>query len=232
MKSHMKCIILAAGKGSRLGFQRVPKPMTPLVNGQTILSWQIEKLSPFLSIHDIILVVGYRKEMIMEAFPDAQFVYNQTYDQENTAWSLLKALKKIDGDVLWLNGDVVFHPSVIEGLLPAKHPIMVVNKGSTGEEEVKYSLSKTGTIAHVSKQISQPIGEALGINFFPQDAALQLRKALEACSSQDYFEKGIELCIEEGLKVQPFLIEKEHCVEIDFPEDLNMANELIRQWVN
>ena len=39
------------------------------------------------------IVVGFKLELVMEAAPDAVFVYNENYDQTNTNRSLLKALQ-------------------------------------------------------------------------------------------------------------------------------------------
>src|SRR5699024_11710972 len=62
----------------------------------------------------IMIVVGFKLEQIMEAAPDAAYVYNEAYDQTNTSKSLLKALRASAGrGTLWLNGDVVFHPQEI-----------------------------------------------------------------------------------------------------------------------
>ena len=96
----MEAVILAAGMGTRLG-SLIPKPLTSIQNEKTIMDLQIEKLSMQYGIHNIFLVVGYKKEIIMEKFPDSLFVYNNAYARTNTAKSLLTALTKINDDVLW-----------------------------------------------------------------------------------------------------------------------------------
>jgi choline kinase len=111
----MKAVILAAGMGKRLG-SSIPKPLTSLVNGKTIMDFQVERLSRIVGVKNIIVVVGYKKEMIMGKFPQLSFVYNDAFAQTNTSKSLLLALKKVDDDVIWLNGDVYFDAEVL-GLL-------------------------------------------------------------------------------------------------------------------
>lgn len=226
----MKVVILAAGKGSRLGDINLPKPLTLLATGQSILENQLDTLQRFISLDQIIVVVGYHKEKIMEHFPDLMFVYSPHFARENTAKSLIRALKKIDEDVLWLNGDVVMHPSVIESVLRESKTSMVVNVGTVGEEEVKYRLDDEGRIAEVSKNVLQAKGEALGINFWEREDLAILRKNLENCSDSDYFERGIELCIEQGMSVWSIPVAQSLCTEIDFPEDLEKANQMLRQW--
>ena len=104
----MKAIILAAGIGSRLGNSN-PKPLTKLNNGESILGRQVAYLSEYLGVTNIIAIVGYKKDLIMESFPNLLYVYNNFYDTTNTSKSLLAGLIKIENeDVVWLNGDVVF----------------------------------------------------------------------------------------------------------------------------
>ena len=91
----MKAIILAAGIGSRLGNSN-PKPLTKLKNDETILNRQVMYLSDYIGEDNIIVVVGYKNDLIMEAFPNLLYVYNNFYDTTNTSKSLLKALKKIE----------------------------------------------------------------------------------------------------------------------------------------
>lgn len=220
----MKVVILAAGKGSRLGAGTLPKPLTQLADGESILSHQLEGLSRYISLDKVIIVVGYRKEEIMEKFPDLLYVYNPDFAKENTSKSLLRALKKCDEDVLWLNGDVVFHPSILKSLFDQPKTGMVVNVGKVGEEEVKYQQDQNGRILEVSKAVVQPQGEALGINYVVRNDMEAFCNQLEQCAPSDYFEKGIEKCIEEGMAVWSFPVENSLCTEVDFPEDLERAN--------
>ena len=109
----MKAIILAAGIGSRLG-NSDPKPLTKLKNGESILYRQVGYLSEYIGINNIITIVGYKKDLIMESFPNLIYVYNNFYDTTNTSKSLLAGLHKIENeDVMWLNGDVVFEKKLL-----------------------------------------------------------------------------------------------------------------------
>ncbi len=226
----MKVVILAAGKGSRLGDPDLPKPLTELANGKSLLGLQLEHLSQSVSLDDVLVVVGFHKERIMDQFPDLLYVYNPDFAQENTSKSLLRALRKVQEDVLWLNGDVVFHPSVLKSVLSFKKTCMLVNRGPVAEEEVKYRCDPQGHIVEVSKQVAAPEGEALGINFFKSADLALLRAQLELCAPNDYFEKAIEFGIEEDLEVWPVVIDDALCTEVDFPEDLERANRLITSW--
>lgn len=236
----MKVIILAAGSGTRLGPKNIPKPLTPLITGQSILARQIEQLEKFVSLDDILLVVGYQKELIMEAFPNLLYVYNPDYAKENTAGSLLRGLRKIEDDLLWLNGDVVFHPEALHALLADdtskaskqsnNQAKMLVNKGETNDEAMKYRTDSSARILEISKQVTQSEGEALGINYFPKQDLPLFRQCLAKCNTKDYFEQGISYVIQQNLPIIAVPIECDFCVEVDFPEDLEKANQLLTKW--
>jgi choline kinase len=226
----MKVVILAAGKGSRLGHGHLPKTLTPLVDDLTILGHQLQSLGRYLSLSNVIVVVGYHKEEIMERYPDLLYVYNPSFAEENTSKSLLRALRKCDEDVLWINADVVFHDSVLDPVFALKKTGMVVNVGRVGEEEVKYRTDGKGRIVEVSKKVEWAEGEAVGINFVTKADLGQLCEQLVACEAQDYFEKALEGCIVEGMEVRSIPIDASLCTEVDFPEDLIRANGLIKKW--
>ena len=78
-------VILAAGMGSRLG-RSLPKPLTELSDGRTIMGQQFDNIHhAFGNSAKVTIVVGYKLEHIIEAFPQASFVYNEQYDQTNTS---------------------------------------------------------------------------------------------------------------------------------------------------
>ncbi len=228
----MKAIILAAGSGSRLDNSpnHPPKALTLVTSKLSILAFQLQALTSCFSLDQIWIVVGYRKELIMDAFPDLVYIYNAQFQKENTSKSLLRALKKIDEDILWLNGDVVFRPAILETVCRQKRTGMVVNQAIVGEEEVKYCVDHQGRILEVSKQVANPQGEALGINLFKREDISWLRHYLQECQPNDYFEKGIEQGIQQGHAVWSFPVAAQDCTEIDFPEDLERAKQLICQW--
>lgn len=227
----MKIIILAAGIGSRLG-NPFPKPLTPLKDGRTIMERQVESLSKVFSEHDISIVVGFKKDLIMERFPDLTYIYNQFFDATNTSKSLLKALKKNEKeDVLWLNGDVIFEPAIFDVLkteIDRQNSFVSVNTSRVAEEEVKYTL-QNGTIRELSKSVENGLGEAVGINFVSKKDVKLLISHLEKCDDNDYFERGIETAIQEDdMKVTALDISQYRCMEVDFKEDLEAANQIFK----
>jgi choline kinase len=226
-------IILAAGMGTRLA-RPLPKPLTELKDGRSIMKQQFDNLfGAFGDAMRVMIVVGFKLEAIIERFPEATFVYNELYDQTNTSKSLLKALRASnDGGALWLNGDVVFDPEVlnrIKPLMESDKSFVVVNTSKVSDEEVKYTLSPDGFIDQLSKQVSNALGEAVGINFVSSTDKAKLIERLAEVDDQDYFERGIEVGIEkDGLLFQAVDISDLYAVEVDFAEDLDRANEHFR----
>ncbi|MDX1442558.1 MAG: phosphocholine cytidylyltransferase family protein [Gammaproteobacteria bacterium] len=215
-------IILAAGMGSRLGRPH-PKPLTPLNDGETILRRQLRMLKG--AGLEVLVVVGFKMDLIMEAAPDVSFVYNPDYDTTNTARSLSRALQQVhDRDVLWMNGDVVFHPRVLDGVLATEGSIVAVNTERVGEEEVKYITNEAGYITEISKQVKNAEGEALGINRIESGHLEQFKQCLAEVGAQDYFERGMEVLIQqEGDVFRPHSVGNDLCIEVDFEADLERA---------
>jgi choline kinase len=226
---NVQAVILAAGMGTRLG-KPWPKPLTPLVDGRTIMRQQMDNLeTAFGADLRVITVIGFKLELIIEAFPDVAYVYNENYDQTNTNRSLLKALRiASDGGVLWMNGDVVFDPAVLERakpLMDAGTSFICVNTSATAEEEVKYTVDPEGNVALLSKTVENALGESVGINYISASDRANLIAGLEACDDTDYFERGIEIAIEKvGMRVVPLDISDLFAVEVDFEDDLARAN--------
>jgi len=222
-------VILAAGLGSRLG-RSLPKALTELNDGRTIMRQQFDNIhEAFGPEARITVVVGYKFEHIVEAFPTASFVYNEQYDQTNTSKSLLRALRaSASGGVLWMNGDVVFDPEALRRAarqVRDEQSFVAVNTSKVSDEEVKYTTTAEGYIAQLSKQVVGGLGEAVGINFVAKADKAVLMRQLAKVDAQDYFERGIELAIEQnGLLFEPVDISDLYAVEVDFAEDLERAN--------
>ncbi len=226
----LQTVILAAGMGTRLARPH-PKPLTPLDDGRTIMTQQVQNLeAAFGEELRLTIVVGYKLEQIMEHVPDASFVYNEAFDQTNTSKSLLKALKNShDGGVLWMNGDVVFDPRMLEYLrdwIEADKSFIAVDTSSVSDEEVKYTVGEDGFINNLSKRTQNALGEAIGINYVSSADKDVLIARLTEVDDQEYFEGGIEAAISRnGSRYAPIDISAYYAVEVDFAEDLVRANE-------
>jgi UDP-N-acetylglucosamine diphosphorylase/glucosamine-1-phosphate N-acetyltransferase len=110
----MKAVIMSAGKSTRtypLTLTR-PKALLPLAN-QTILERQLRSLEGI--VDGVVLVVGYKHEMIRERFGDRygsigiEYVIQQ--DQRGTGHAVLQCAGAIDEPFLCMNGDDLWDPA-------------------------------------------------------------------------------------------------------------------------
>ena len=217
----MKGVILAAGMGTRMG-SLIPKPLTAIRNEKVIIDYQVNILSEFIGVHNIYVVVGYKKELIMERHPELIYIYNNKYVHTNTAKSLLMAIEKIHNeDVLWMNGDVVFEKKLIKKILDVPESYSLVDRKKCGEEEIKYSCYSDNYIEQISKEVKNAIGEALGIHKLATKNLDAFKHTLTEVHDNDYFEAALEkLTLKRELLLRTVDKEELFCTEVDFSEDL------------
>ena len=103
----MKAIILAAGKGKRLHSEQftLPKVMRE-ANGRPLLGYVTDSLS-FIDKKDTVIVVGYKRDKVMEKFPGYLFAFQE--EQLGTGHAVNSArelLRDYDGPVLVCYGDM------------------------------------------------------------------------------------------------------------------------------
>ncbi len=108
----MKAVILAGGKGTRLGklTHDIPKPMIPLL-GKPLLEYHIEWCKRY-GIEEVILIVNHLKEPILQHFGDGSgFGIKISYFEESAPLGTVGGIKEIEhqltDDFLVLYGDVL-----------------------------------------------------------------------------------------------------------------------------
>lgn len=113
----MKCVILCAGKSERMMplTATIPKPLLKIAN-KPILEYNLEVLKGF--VDEIILIVGYKKELIMAAFGDRfkgiKLTYVEQKEQRGTGHALLQVKDIVNGKFIVLNGDCIYSEKDIE----------------------------------------------------------------------------------------------------------------------
>jgi len=223
----MKAVILAAGMGKRLEMG-IPKPLIKIHNEKTILDFQIAALSNRIGIENIIVVVGYKKELVMEKFPNLTFVYNSNYENTNMAKSLLLALKKIDEDLLSINGDVYFDAKILDLILKQVNSGSLVNIKRCGEEEMKYNIDEDGFIKQISKSLYDYQGEALGMNFIKKKDLNIFRNELQSLADHDFIDKAFDNLIRRNtFRLIPINVGNLFCHEIDYKSDIEIVKDYL-----
>jgi len=106
MDEKLKAVVLAAGKGKRLGSEaaQLPKSMRE-AGGRPLLAWVLDALA-FIPERDIVLVLGYMKETILERFPDYPWVeQREQLGTGHAANCAREPLAGYHGDVIVICGD-------------------------------------------------------------------------------------------------------------------------------
>jgi len=110
----MQAVILAGGRGARLGdiTREVPKPMVPIGN-KPLLHHQVDLLIKY-GVRDIIILVNYMKDPIVAYFGDgSRFDAHIRYFEEISPLGTVGGMKEIENwlteDFLVLYGDVMIN---------------------------------------------------------------------------------------------------------------------------
>ena len=106
MDHNVKALVLAAGKGTRLQTEGIdlPKVMRQ-ADGHPLLYYVLRGLS-FLPPEDIILVVGWKKEKVLEAFPQYPHAVQETLNGTGGAVQYAAPLLEgFDGHLIVCCGD-------------------------------------------------------------------------------------------------------------------------------
>ncbi len=123
----MKAIILAAGKGTRLLplTETKPKPLLKVAN-KPILEYTLEALHGL--VDEVLIVVSYKKEKIMEYFGTSYKNMKITYIiQKNvcgTGNAVLQCKDFVKGSFLVMGGDDIFSKEDLKDLIKHKYSIL------------------------------------------------------------------------------------------------------------
>ena len=118
----MKCLIIAAGRGSRLRSKGESKPLTPIL-GVPLIERVIHSTLE-AGVAEFSIVTGYQSERVtsfLDSLADRlgifiQTVVNQEWQKENGI-SVLKAREHLQEPFLLLMADHIFEPSIVSTLL-------------------------------------------------------------------------------------------------------------------
>lgn len=230
----MKAVILAAGKGSRLGELTKGNPKTMLTIGKnSLIGYQI-KACRKQGIEKYIIVVGYKQEMlkkhVLSFLPQEKvtFVENKLYETTNTLYSLWLCSSYLDEDFLYFNADVLFHPDILNLITaPTEHSLLLLEKKHCREEEVKIK-EKNGIITEIGKLLNPAdcSGEFIGVaRFIAKDIALfceLLSFGIKNQQANNYFEYAVNLLVKQRELLAVDTLQYPS-IEIDFPDDYQQA---------
>tara|TARA_B100000676_G_C18082089_1_gene852031 strand:- start:2779 stop:3570 length:792 start_codon:yes stop_codon:yes gene_type:complete len=121
----IECLILAAGRGSRMGAHadETPKCLIPFL-GRPLLDWQIRALDA-AGVGGLNLVCGYLKEKFLNQ--DLKLWENPDWQQTNMVATMFCArpLLETANELVVAYGDIIYEPRILSSLLEGRSSIAV-----------------------------------------------------------------------------------------------------------
>ena len=224
-----QAVILAAGMGTRMRplTYECPKPMIN-VAGKPLLEHNLDAVHGF--VDEIIVVVGYKGEMIKKyfkgKFKGIKMGYVEQKEQMGNGHALLCAENKIKDKFIVIQGDDFITKDVIKKAL--NHDLCVVAKEVTNPKRFGILEVKNNSIIGFEEKPKNPKSNLANIGVWHMD-----KKLVELMKLQKKSKRG-EYELTDALKA---LIKKErvYCeiieegwIPVGYPEDLRKIESFLR----
>jgi len=229
----MQAIIMAAGKGSRLGelTKGYPKSFVE-INGKKLIEYNMDMLRD-IGVEKIIIVTGYREDAFAELTKDMDDVvlkYNPFYSLVNVLGSFYMGMDELDDDFIFLHADTLCDKSIFDRLIQLEADVNLPVEYKKCDDEAMKVRSEGGKLVEITKQmpVEAAEGEFIGVASFRKEVLDVLKqKVKEVLADGDfasYFEGAIQRMIDETeCDIKPFDIGNAPWAEIDFKEDYDRA---------
>lgn len=241
----MHAIILAAGVGSRLFGDSRTQPPKSLIefDGKTLLARHIQYLQDF-GIEKLTLVVGYRKDLVVaeaeRCSPPGflEVIENPMYRGGSiiSMWYARDTYRR-GKDVLFMDADILYDTEIIKRLVDSSQESAFVYDDDLdeGDDPVRICL-RDGNVVDFGKRIVgqfDAMGEWPGfMKVSPETGPLiaaSLENYIEGGQLMSTYEEAIRDVIVGGPTGVFAIVDISDLdwIEIDFPEDLERAREVI-----
>jgi choline kinase len=249
MTTPVHVVVLAAGRGSRLGSLGGETPKWLLdVGGQTLAERQLDAISRAAAtgaVASVRVVVGHAAPAI-EAFlgtrpDDIGVVHNPDYAAINNWWSLLRAVRELPegGPVLVMNADLLADPDDAAAFIEeaangdADGLLCVDLQRDLTDESMKVAQTADGRVDRIGKLgIDNAVGEYIGILMARGDVLRALREVLEGFVGRpealnEWYEGAVGRTAVAGADWRIWAMPSTGWVEIDDDRDLETAHALV-----
>jgi bifunctional UDP-N-acetylglucosamine pyrophosphorylase/glucosamine-1-phosphate N-acetyltransferase len=244
---HTSTIILAAGKGTRLN-DGLPSPIPKVMNkicGQPMLEYTLKTLEN-INITDIVIVVGYKAELIKEYFGN-RYKYALQKEQQGTGHAVACAAKSVDPTnehILVIQGDdsAFYSPVTLVNLInahvkeKAKVSFLTLIHPQPAELGRIIRNKKGQVVAIKEKEVLTPKERQIqeintGTYCFEAKWLWQNIKKLKPSATgkgEIILPDLIHLAVEQKDKVSTHTIHDHHeWIGVNTPEQLKLANEVM-----
>ena len=229
-----QAIILAAGRGSRLGSttESTPKCLVD-VGGSTLLDHHIRALRD-VGIKRICVVTGHESDQVRAALDSTcDCLVNASFAETNSLYSLWLTRGYLGGGFMLMNCDVLAHPEVYRRVAEAKGCALAYDSSSGADPEHMKLQILDGRLVTMSKTLDRGIvcGENVGILKFDAQGAHRLYReahTLITTGSRTIWAPAAVDGIADQVNVNCVDIAGLPWVEIDFADDYAEAQR--RVW--
>ena len=185
MRAVETAVILAAGRGTRLGTlgQEIPKGFLKL-GDKLLIEESLDKLEA-VGVRRVVIVTGhlahFYQELAARRAGLVETVPNPKYVELGSLFSLQVGLKAAEGGpLLVLESDLVYEPRALDEVLADQHEDVVLLSGPTGSgDEGWVETDRDGRLVAMSKDRgalgARVAGELVGITRVSQALAVLLR---------------------------------------------------------
>ncbi|MDZ7687729.1 MAG: UTP--glucose-1-phosphate uridylyltransferase AglF [Halobacteriales archaeon] len=235
----MQAVVLAAGKGTRLEplTDDKPKPLVE-VNGHPLIEDVFDNLID-IGVDEFVVVVGYKKEKIIERYEDeyrgVPITYAHQREQKGLAHALLQAESHIEGDFVLMLGDNIFRGNlgdVVNRQNEDRADAAFLVEEVPYEEASRYGVCDTneyGEIVRVVEKPDDPPSNLVMTGFYTFTPAIFHACHLVQPSDRGEYEitDAINLLIQSGRTIDAIRLDGWR-MDIGFPEDREEAEERLR----
>jgi choline kinase len=232
----MRAILLAAGSGRRLQ-QPFPKCLIE-IGGMTLLTRALQALAD-VEMTEAWVVVGYRHDLIAEELkrhPPSVAVVSVKNEAflRGSVRSLWAARAAMNSEVLVMDADVLFPVHLLRRLVnsPQGNCVLADPRSSFTGEEMMLAMhgQRIWDISRGVREPSDVLGEGVGFYKVDRLAAHSLRGLLEEWMANGLDHEEYEEVFRSLFKLYAFgyeLVGDLPWTEIDFPEDISKAEQVI-----
>src|SRR5512136_1786663 len=225
-----KAVILAAGEGKRLRpfTETMPKVMLPVAN-KPLLEYVFDAVRKS-GIEEIIVVVGYKKEVIMEYFKNyknVKITYVIQDKQLGTAHALLQAKKYVKDSFIVLAGDNIIDPSSIAKLLKDKSEYSLLIEEHPHPSKYGVVFVENRSIRRIVEKPKEDVGKYISTGIYKLPRSVF--SSIERCAAEGAYALSsvIQTIVDKGTRINTVVAKS--WMDIVYPWDLISINEAMIQ---
>ena len=222
----MQCVILAAGKGTRLKplTETIPKPLVK-VGGKTLLDHIVESLPS--SVEEVIFVTGYLEEKIKEYcgdnFHGKKVTYVHQEEQKGTAPALWLCKDLLKGRFLFMYADDLHGKDDIARATSYSRSMLTYTT-DTPERFGIVVRHPDGTLAEIIEKPTHPPSNLASTGVMVLDDNI-FKYELKVKRNDEYYLTDV---IAEYAKDYPMaVVEQSLWIPIGYPEDIDKAEKIL-----